>query len=560
MGGGASARRYLGGMKPEKYFRTVCWVELEETLTILGFSYDNAMNIFEAFIEIDADNSAEMSVDEFHKYLGQDVTKFSERVFGILDTDGSGMLNFKEFAVGVWNYCTYDEHLITKFAFDIFDVDHMGKLDLAECDVLVRMVYNCNRADPEIMAKIDANKDGEITIDEFSELVATDRYILQPAFDLQKAIRMRMLGVKYWETETQKRRVWFSGFDSTQQNSWESIKEILLIKQKERLEQKEHEEDLEKAEEDEKMQAIQERARREQAERQARKDKRVRALKEQESEEDRQEQAAVKHLQDARTEMELDLSFYELHLRADARRVLWESTHSYITKARAARKRREATSLKRAVGGDSEAKADEYINTKEGSEKLRHEVMVIYGKQVHDKLGDGNQVQVAVAPLFEPKVEGKVTPATKLTVEMSSVSALAAAREQARKLLIEDFRQQEQSDLAAALEKQAKDQEDGFEKLIRDITGAYGTAETRWEKLWDEQYEMHYYYNWQTTVSYWEQPAICERCDNFIDPMDVRCFVCGTERSEANLKLYHGLSALGEPVDDDDGEDDPDAG
>jgi len=35
-----------------------------------------------------------------------------------------------EFAVGVWNYCTYDEHLITKFAFDIFDVDHMGKLDL----------------------------------------------------------------------------------------------------------------------------------------------------------------------------------------------------------------------------------------------------------------------------------------------------------------------------------------------------------------------------------------------------------------------------------------------
>lgn len=95
MGGGASARRYLGGMKPEKYFRTVCWVELEETLTILGFSYDNAMKIFEAFIEIDADNSAEMSVDEFHKYLGQDVTKFSERVFGILDTDGSGMLNFK---------------------------------------------------------------------------------------------------------------------------------------------------------------------------------------------------------------------------------------------------------------------------------------------------------------------------------------------------------------------------------------------------------------------------------------------------------------------------------
>ena len=29
-------------------------------------------------------NSSEMSVDEFHRYLGQSVTKFSERVFGIL--------------------------------------------------------------------------------------------------------------------------------------------------------------------------------------------------------------------------------------------------------------------------------------------------------------------------------------------------------------------------------------------------------------------------------------------------------------------------------------------
>ena len=91
MGGGGSSRRYLGGMKPDKYFKTVAWPENEETLTMLGFSFDNAFKIFEAFIEIDADNSSEMSVEEFHRYLGQNVTKFSERVFGILDTDASGM-------------------------------------------------------------------------------------------------------------------------------------------------------------------------------------------------------------------------------------------------------------------------------------------------------------------------------------------------------------------------------------------------------------------------------------------------------------------------------------
>jgi len=47
-----------------------------------------------------------MSVEEFHDYLGVPVTKFSERIFGVLDTDGSGALDFGEFCVGVWNYCT----------------------------------------------------------------------------------------------------------------------------------------------------------------------------------------------------------------------------------------------------------------------------------------------------------------------------------------------------------------------------------------------------------------------------------------------------------------------
>ena len=135
-------------------------------------------------------------MEEFHSYLGMPVTKFSERVFGILDADGSGSLSFEEFSVGVWNYCTYDVRLVTKLAFDIFgapprrpaphlyrpnaatatvaataattthhhdhpsqlramthhsqratslDVDHLGKLDIPECDALIRMVRRPSR-------------------------------------------------------------------------------------------------------------------------------------------------------------------------------------------------------------------------------------------------------------------------------------------------------------------------------------------------------------------------------------------------------------------------------
>lgn len=43
-------------------------------------------------------------------------TKFSERVFAILDQDMSGFLDLREFVVGLWNYCTYDTALVTKVA------------------------------------------------------------------------------------------------------------------------------------------------------------------------------------------------------------------------------------------------------------------------------------------------------------------------------------------------------------------------------------------------------------------------------------------------------------
>lgn len=55
-----------------------------------------------------------VSVDEFHGHLDSQATKFSERVFAILDQDMSGLLDLREFIVGVWNYSTYDTQLVSK--------------------------------------------------------------------------------------------------------------------------------------------------------------------------------------------------------------------------------------------------------------------------------------------------------------------------------------------------------------------------------------------------------------------------------------------------------------
>ena len=61
---------------------------------------------------------------------------------------------------------------------------------------------------------------------------------------------------------------------------------------------------------------------------------------------------------------------------------------------------------------------------------------------------------------------------------------------------------------------------------------------------------------------------MCHVCDEIIDPVDVRCFSCNTDRSRRNRKLYQGSSSLpklgddavggAEEEDDDDDDDDDD--
>ena len=207
-------RRYLGGMRPDKYYDSVIWRDLGETLQILGFTYDSGFDVFAAFIDIDDDNSGEVGVGEFHKWLGFPATKFSERVFGILDMDGSGQLDFREFMIGVWNWNTYDATGITKLAFNTMDVDQKGSIDLHEADAMLRMVYASRKADPLLLTQIDINGDGEVSMEELQQTVEEDNSVLAPAFQLQRMLRQRILGVRYWEQETLRRQTYFAGYDS----------------------------------------------------------------------------------------------------------------------------------------------------------------------------------------------------------------------------------------------------------------------------------------------------------------------------------------------------------
>lgn len=79
-----------------------------------------------------ADGDGELDSLELLMFLDRERTRFTERLFGLMDTDASGAIDFRELVVSLWNYCTLDSASLMLFCFDLLDEDSSGTLEVAE--------------------------------------------------------------------------------------------------------------------------------------------------------------------------------------------------------------------------------------------------------------------------------------------------------------------------------------------------------------------------------------------------------------------------------------------
>jgi len=89
-----------------------------------------------------------------------------------------------------------------------------------------------------------------------------------------------------------------------------------------------------------------------------------------------------------------------------------------------------------------------------------------------------------------------------------------------------------------------------WKTFVDSYEGKFGLRNSCWEKLYDPEEELSFYYQWQTgqkVPSIGNQsPAICEVCDSLIDLIDYKCFNCDSLRSVRNRKKYRGRISLEE--------------
>jgi len=167
---------------------------------------NEAKLIYKAFERVDKDKSGEIDVDEFFHGLKIEPTPFGKLVFQVADVSHDGEIDFGEFFVAMYNFCSFDEHSLMSFCFNIFDVDKSGSIERSEVKALVKMMRgNSSKLDEmtdSLLKKMDSDGDGEMSLNEFKAMNKRAPSMLQPAFAMKNLLIEVICSPTWWKKQT----------------------------------------------------------------------------------------------------------------------------------------------------------------------------------------------------------------------------------------------------------------------------------------------------------------------------------------------------------------------
>lgn len=79
------------------------WLQLFSSLLI---QTNEVKSLYKKFKSIDKDHSNSININEFFVLLDIEYTRFNQHIFSIFDVDHTGTIDFREFVLSLWNYCT----------------------------------------------------------------------------------------------------------------------------------------------------------------------------------------------------------------------------------------------------------------------------------------------------------------------------------------------------------------------------------------------------------------------------------------------------------------------
>ena len=137
-----------------------------------------------------ADNSGFIDIEEFGRALEIDhAAEFVAKLYQLFDQDDSGEIDFREFVIGCSQFTSADSDAKLRFAFWLYDFNADGTISKEE---MAKLLEGFNLASAKqipakvdmIFQKVDRNRDGVISFDEFRSFSSAFPSMVFPAYSL----------------------------------------------------------------------------------------------------------------------------------------------------------------------------------------------------------------------------------------------------------------------------------------------------------------------------------------------------------------------------------------
>lgn len=185
--------------------------KLRQQFECLQFSGYHVGKLYQLYKKIDFDDSGSIEFHEMAAYLNIDTSNYARRVFTMFDEDNSGKIDFREFVMSLWSYCTLSRSTLAIFSFDLYDLDSSGSIGADEVTNMLKELYgdkyHTNPHARNIAKELEEIEavDGDVNMEDFAKFSHTHQALLFPAFQLQETLRKSILGVEFWLNLTGRR-------------------------------------------------------------------------------------------------------------------------------------------------------------------------------------------------------------------------------------------------------------------------------------------------------------------------------------------------------------------
>jgi len=175
----------------DSFPRTISMLHLQEGLP----------KLVDLFFEMDTNGDGTISLVEFLDRIDLDRTKFIERAFGVMDSDGTGELNFREWVVAMWHFATLRHDELVGFFFDLYDGDGSDSISIPELERALLDAYGSKAAGRNVQQVLSkaAKRDASLTRKEFVDTIKSKSEMLYPAVQAQTQVRRMVVGTAFWE-------------------------------------------------------------------------------------------------------------------------------------------------------------------------------------------------------------------------------------------------------------------------------------------------------------------------------------------------------------------------